>query len=49
MQGDPQFLGHQQHLLDGIADARALLPHMDGEGMSCPAMGESARISSAVV
>lgn len=31
MQRDPQFPGHQQHLLDGIADARALLPHMDGE------------------
>ncbi len=39
MQRDPQFPGHQQHLLDGIADARALLPHMDGEGDILPRDG----------
>ena len=39
VQGDPQFPGHQQHLLDGIADARALLPHMDGEGDILPRDG----------
>lgn len=39
MQRDPQFPGHQQHLLDGIADARTLLPHMNGERNVLPRDG----------
>ena len=39
VQGDMQLAGHQQHLLDRVADAAALLPHVDGQGDVLPGYG----------